>query len=349
MAIWEILRKVRIQLELRQIGRFIVTATVTSLVAGVLAGTAPGVATAAPEAQSPSEVQAHLSTLMHKVEVVTEQYNAAHDKVGQTKAAQARAEASARKLDAQLGAASGKVRQMASATYRAVPFSEFTSLMTSASPQQFLDQLSALDVIAKRRGEAVSTLEQTRQQAVRAEQDARHAAQQAQELVASLAAQKASLDKQVAEQRSLLASLTLSQRQAVFDSAYGSGSLVAPNVPATGRAKAAVAAAKSVLGVPYLTAGASPSAGFDCSGLTMWAWAQAGVSLPHHSASQYGMGPHVPRDQLQPGDLVFFFSPISHVGIYIGDGMMIHAPTTGDVVKVAPISAMPFAGATRVG
>ena len=339
----------RIQLELRRIVRLTVSVTATSLLAGVLAGTAPGVASAAPESQSPSEVQAQLKTLMHQVETVTEQYNAAHDKVGRTKAAQAKADARAKTLDAKLGAASGKVRQMASATYRAVPFSEFTSMMTSASPQQFLDQLSALDVIAKRRGAAVSKLEETTREVEQAQQQARDATRHAQELVDSLAAQKASLDKQVSRQKSLLATLTFSQRQSVFASAYGSGSLVAPNVPASGRAQAAVAAAKSVLGVPYVTAGASPSPGFDCSGLTMWAWGQAGVSLPHHAASQYGMGPHVPRDQLQPGDLVFFFSPISHVGIYIGAGMMIHAPTSGDVVKVAPISEMPYAGATRVG
>ncbi|HEX5493773.1 MAG TPA: C40 family peptidase [Mycobacteriales bacterium] len=320
-----------------------------SLLAGGFAGGVPGVAVAAPGSQSPGQVQAQLKTLMHKVEVVTEKYDAATDEVAKKRAARDRADATARALNAKLGAVSGKVRQMASATYRAVPFSEFTALMTSSSPQQFLNQLSALDVIARKRGQAVATLRQTSVRAGQAQQRARQAAQQAQELVDSLAAQKASLDKQVTRQKSLLATLTFSEQQAVFASAFGSGSLVAPDVPATGRAEAAVAAAKSMLGVPYVTAGASPSPGFDCSGLTMWVWEQAGVSLPHHAASQYGMGPHVPRDQLQPGDLVFFFSPISHVGIYIGDGMMIHAPTPGDVVKVAPINEMPFAGATRVG
>lgn len=347
--VWGILRKVRIQGEPLWIVRCAMVAAVASLVAGALAGAAPGVAGATPGSQSPSQVQAQLKTLMHQVEVVTEKYDAANDEVAKKRAAQKSADAKAKALDAKLGAVSGKVRQMASATYRAVPFSEFTSLMTSSSPQQFLDQLSALDVIAKRRVAAVSALQKTTTQVDQARQQARRAAQQAQELLDSLAAQKTSLDKQVDKQKSLLASLTFSQRQAAFASAFGSGSLVAPNVPATGRAKAAVVAAKSVLGTPYVTAGASPSPGFDCSGLTMWAWAQAGVSLPHHAASQYGMGPHVPRDQLQPGDLVFFFSPISHVGIYIGDGMMIHAPTPGDVVKVAPISEMPYAGATRVG
>jgi cell wall-associated NlpC family hydrolase len=86
---------------------------------------------------------------------------------------------------------------------------------------------------------------------------------------------------------------------------------------------------------------------FDCSGLTMYAWAAAGVQLPHHSSDQINVGRQVSQSELQPGDLVFFYSPISHVGIYEGNGMMIHAPTEGDVVKETAIQYLPFAGASR--
>ena len=92
-----------------------------------------------------------------------------------------------------------------------------------------------------------------------------------------------------------------------------------------------------MIGVPYVYAGASPETGFDCSGLTMWAWAKGGKSLPHSSKAQYSMSAKIPVSQLQPGDLVFYGSPISHVGLYIGGGQMIHAPHTGDVVKVSSI------------
>lgn len=112
----------------------------------------------------------------------------------------------------------------------------------------------------------------------------------------------------------------------------------APVAPPSSGAGAAIAAAQSVLGIPYLWAGSSPSTGFDCSGLTMWAWARAGKSLPHSSGAQYASTQRVPVSQAQPGDLVFYGSPISHVGLYIGGGMMIHSPHTGDVVRVAPIS-----------
>ncbi len=115
---------------------------------------------------------------------------------------------------------------------------------------------------------------------------------------------------------------------------------VLPAGPVSGGASAAIAAAQSVMGTPYKWAGSSPSTGFDCSGLTMWAWARGGRSLPHSSSAQYAATQRISLDQLQPGDLVFFNNPISHVGLYIGGGMMIHSPHTGDVVKVSPISRM---------
>jgi cell wall-associated NlpC family hydrolase len=120
------------------------------------------------------------------------------------------------------------------------------------------------------------------------------------------------------------------------------------DVPATSPGAAtAVRAALSQLGVSYRFAAASPGVAFDCSGLTMWAWAQAGVSLPHFAAAQYAMLPHVSRDDLQPGDLVFFYSDLHHVGIYIGNGQFVHAPRTGDVVKISPLAGRNFVGAAR--
>jgi cell wall-associated NlpC family hydrolase len=111
----------------------------------------------------------------------------------------------------------------------------------------------------------------------------------------------------------------------------------------------AVAAARRMLGVPYVAFEASPSIGFDCSGLTMWAWAQAGVSIPHQSGQQYATNPHVPIGQAQPGDLLFFYSPISHVGMYIGGGTMIDSPHTGAVVRVATVHWGAVVGVSRPG
>ena len=120
-------------------------------------------------------------------------------------------------------------------------------------------------------------------------------------------------------------------------------------VPVSGGHPEAASIALKYLGIPYQWGGASPGTGFDCSGLVMYVFAQLGVQLPHFAAGQYGYGSPVSRDQLQPGDLVFF-DGLSHVGIYIGNGQMVHAPQTGDVVKITAISDFGnrYVGARRI-
>jgi peptidoglycan DL-endopeptidase CwlO len=120
----------------------------------------------------------------------------------------------------------------------------------------------------------------------------------------------------------------------------------AANVPASGKGAAALEFALAQVGEPYVYGGAGPNS-WDCSGLTMMAWKAAGVSLPHGAKAQYGSTPHISKSELQPGDLVFFYNPIHHVGIYAGNDKVVHAPKPGDVVSVDPLGYMPFAGASR--
>jgi len=129
-------------------------------------------------------------------------------------------------------------------------------------------------------------------------------------------------------------------------SSSGAGSNVPPASPG---ASGAVEAAMSQLGVPWKFAAASPGVAFDCSGLTMWAWGQAGVGLPHSSKLQYSSLPHVPSDQAQPGDLFFFGDPIHHVGMYIGNGQMVNSTQSGDVVKVGNAYRDDLVGVARPG
>lgn len=119
--------------------------------------------------------------------------------------------------------------------------------------------------------------------------------------------------------------------------------------PVSGKAGIAVSAAYSQLGVPYKFAAESPGEAFDCSGLTKWSWGRAGVGMPHQSGAQYGSFPHVSNDEAQPGDLIFYYSPIGHVGIYIGGGQMIHAPNTGTTVSIATVHWNKVVGVARPG
>ena len=140
------------------------------------------------------------------------------------------------------------------------------------------------------------------------------------------------------------------QSEAVLDPDDVAPEIAAPVAVPTARYDGVVGIAMQYLGVPYRWGGADPS-GFDCSGFSMYVYAQVGVSLPHHAASQYGLGTPVSRDQLEAGDLVFF-NGLGHMGIYIGGGSFIHAPHTGDVVKISNLSdswyASTWVGARRL-
>lgn len=139
----------------------------------------------------------------------------------------------------------------------------------------------------------------------------------------------------------------------------GSGGGGAPSAPAepppahypqpSSRAQVAVNAAMAQRGVPYRFASALPGVAFDCSGLTHYAWAQAGVGLPRNSRAQFGATPRVPKSAAKPGDLIFFYNPISHVAMYIGGGQMIHAPNTGSVVHTRGVNWDRVVGVTRPG
>ena len=157
------------------------------------------------------------------------------------------------------------------------------------------------------------------------------------ELGAALAAERARRDELALQQSAALA--------AKYKAEASKYKVKAPS----SRAGIAVRAALSQLGVPYQYARSSPGVAFDCSGLTLYAWAQAGVSLPHYSRAQYQLGPRVPLQAIQPGDLIFSRTPIGHVAIYIGNGKMVHAPRRGDVVKVGAVPWDRVVGITRPG
>jgi cell wall-associated NlpC family hydrolase len=169
----------------------------------------------------------------------------------------------------------------------------------------------------------------------------------------SLQARKAHISADIqrlidAQQRARDAAAAAAAASATSSSS-STGSTNIPVPPSSTLGGQAVAIAMQYLGTPYVWGGASPS-GFDCSGLTMYVYAQLGVSLPHNAAAQYGMGTPVPESSLEPGDLVFFYG-LGHVGMYVGGGSFIHAPHTGDVVKISSMAdyQSAYVGARRYG
>ena len=355
----------------RRLFRPAVLVAVTATVLGLL----PGIGGAAPTdtgsdrtdaPQTVAEVQREIATLGRQLDAVTEQYNGAVLRLGEAREARSLAEANQRKVDARLRHA-GEFRVVASATYRSGPFSEVVSMLSSGSPGEFLDRLSMLDTLSQRRHRIIDEIQAARSQAQAAAQAAaqataadhapvpggiKQATAEAERIAADLETKKSWISQQIPRQQALLVSLTADQRAAALnptDRADRADSRVpVSTAPATGRAAVAVSAALSKLGSPYVWAAAGPDS-FDCSGLMLWAWAQAGVALPHYTGDQYAMGTHVAMSELQPGDLVFFYESLSHVGMYIGGGNVVHAPQPGDVVKIASVDSFPFAGATRVG
>jgi peptidoglycan DL-endopeptidase CwlO len=197
--------------------------------------------------------------------------------------------------------------------------------------------------VAKLQAEAAAA-EAARQARLRAEARARLAAEaralEAQQAAAATAAAAAAARAKAATTVPTAPTTTTTAAPPPPTVAPVATTTVAPPVPTIpagpGHPQAATIALR-YLGIPYLWGGASPATGFDCSGLVMYVYAQLGISLPHYAAAQYQLGAAVDRSQLQPGDLVFF-DALDHVGIYIGNGQFVHAPQTGDVVKITALS-----------
>ncbi len=165
--------------------------------------------------------------------------------------------------------------------------------------------------------------------------------------IATLVAQKQAAE-QAAAHAAYLARLTLATDSSSSSSSSPGRGVTLPNLPAAGGASRALAAAESQIGVPYVWGGESPGRGFDCSGLVQWAWGQAGVGLPRTAAAQYDAVSHISLSDMQPGDLVFWgYGGISHVGMYVGNGDVVDAPSTGQDVQIQAIWGNGLVGAGR--
>lgn len=320
--------------------------TVTALVAAAVS-LSSGVGSAEPTTPAgPTtvpEAQQQMIDLQHELEVVTEQYLDAVVARDQKQAEADEANQDLGVVQVQVEDLTEQIGGIASAAYQGQNMTSFSSFMTSDSPEEFLAKLNTLGAISENTNDALEELVVAQEKAAALSRTAEAALAAAATSAQESAEKKAYLEAEVPKLEAQLAALSGADRDAVMNAEFqGTGSIDIGQISApTEAAKQAVEAAYSQLGVPYKWGGASPSEGFDCSGLTSWAYAQAGVTIPRTSQSQAGAGTFVPRDQVQGGDLVFFYDPISHVGIAIDNETMIHAPTTGDVVKVSSIDSNP--------
>ncbi|WP_103340510.1 C40 family peptidase [Amycolatopsis sp. CA-126428] len=229
-----------------------------------------------------------------------------------------------------------------------VQMNKLSALLAGTSTQDFLDRSAALEVIATDKNAAMGNLSGAAAKAAAAEKSAADAAKRAQDardaaakLASDIEAKNKDLQGQIDQIEAQSRNLSTSDKAAQKDTGGAAPTVKAPSAAA----QKAVDAALSKLGSAYVWGATGPST-FDCSGLMQWAYKQAGITLPRNSAAQAGFGTPVSRSQLQPGDLVAYYSPVSHIGMYIGDGKMVHAPTSGDVVKISPLMSE-YAGATR--
>jgi cell wall-associated NlpC family hydrolase len=298
-----------------------------------------GAAAAPSDATSTAQVAQLVADASRQLEVVTEQVNEAKVQLDQQQAAVAAADQAAAAAKSQFDQLEPQIRQLARSAYTSDSLTRLDVLLTSSSADEFVHQLGTLDAIAGHTNEQVAQIATAAAQAKTAKAGADDAQAKAQKSYDDVSAQQKDLQAKIADYQSQYNALTAPQQQQVLASHGDTQAVPSGVVAPSAAAQQAVDTALAQVGDPYVWGASGPDA-FDCSGLTQYAYSAAGISLPHSSSSQAGMGTPVSRDQLQPGDLVFFYSPVSHVGMYIGNGQMVHASTSGQPVKVASLDSM---------
>ncbi|CAN5616130.1 C40 family peptidase [soil metagenome] len=321
---------------------------ITSVLATLALAVTLGMIPSSPAQAKPSvkDVQARVDTLFHEAEQASERYNDAKIELDHLKQDLHSLRSDESREDKSLDGTREEVRVAVLRQYSGASFNTFSKVASATNPEAFLQQMSTVSSFQQLQQGMLSDY-QTGLKALSIRSGATQARlDQVAATEKQLADEKATIDQNLADAKKLLGRLKEEERQQVLS--RGGDVRLPTNVPVSGRASAAVGYAMAQVGDAYVYGAAGPSA-FDCSGLTMMAWAQAGVSLPHSSSAQYGSGTHIAASDLRPGDLVFYYSPISHVGMYIGNGMIVHAANPGSGVTVAPLYSMPYVGAVRPG
>jgi hypothetical protein len=275
-----------------------------------------------------AEVEAQLAALWREAEPLIEQYNAVHEEFVRNQTRQAELAAALAPLEAELAVAQERIGAIAARAYMGGQTDMLNAMLSTGAPGELADQLAYLDSLAR-----IQTAE------LRNVVDAKAAYDEQKVPIDALVAQLSAQDEELAIRRADIES-RLDQLQAMRIQAYGTTGgtgdyrpwvCPAEYLPTPGYVAAAFACAQA--GKPYVWGAAGPDY-YDCSGLTLDAWQEAGVYLPHNAAAQRRAMTYVDRANLQIGDLVFYYSDLSHVALYVGDGKVMSAPQSGDAVRM---------------
>lgn len=332
------------------------------------------------------EAKQKVNDAYRQAEQATERYHEITDEVSDTKSEIKALRKDVAREQKAYDALRADVGEIVASKLTNSPMGPTAKLLTTEDPEEFIDGLSALQSYSSHQENRLREFEQAAKQLkVRKDRlDSKLAV--IEDAEKRIAKEKKEVDQRVDEAKSVLAKLTAEQRERIEaaeerraeeqaaqaeaagsgddggqsesdggssdggssggDSSGGGSSI--GNVDASGRALQAIDFAMAQLGEPYVYGATGPNS-WDCSGLTGAAWAAAGVSLPRSSSQQAGAGQSVSTSSMSPGDLVFYYSPISHVGIYLGNGKLLHAPNPSSSVSIVPVDSMPISTVRRVG
>ncbi|HEV3171515.1 MAG TPA: NlpC/P60 family protein [Actinocrinis sp.] len=328
-----------------------VRAALTFTATGAAAATGVGLTATAGHAASVADVQAQVKLLDRQAEQATNDYDAGMEQMAALQKQVDQIQSEATTVQQSMNALVGVLGPQAAAQYRSGSIDPQLELVLSQSPDQYLQKAMAVNQLGQSEAVALKSLKTQQAQLKALQKDAADRLMQLQELQSQAAADRTQILDKDKQAQALLATLTFAQQQEIVpvSTSWGVTAQQIATLPTvTGRAGVAVAFAKSKLGI-YYQWGGTGNPGYDCSGLTQSAWAAAGVSLGRTTYDQVTDGYEVAPilSNLQPGDLIFYDGN-THMAIYVGNGVVVHAPSTGSRIQYAPWNMLPIDAVRRV-